>query len=1055
MKPLKLKLNNIGPFYGEHTLEFSELGEMYLICGKMGSGKTTIFDAITYALYGKLPGSRNLIGAKALFSDFASPDDLCQVDFTFEVKGKKYRILRNPPKNLEKKDSQEGKVAFFEIIKNNEELLISKKISEVDKSINQLIGLTDDEFSRIVLLPQGEFAAFLKQKSSEKQKTLAKLFPSEYYSKIIDQVKKINDDISTEKKVLQGQIANITEDFNPQTFENDIKNEKEEVEILKSKKTQVEKELSKIEKSLIEKNQEILKIKKTLSNKSELNELLLQENDVKEKNEKIQKGDKANKILPLLNSKNQREKQFNQLILELESTEQNLEEAKNLFDKAEIEKKDVPELSKKLEKEKINFEKLKSAIEKFSSLKKSKYQVEILLANKVELENQKKDLISKEEKIKEEIKFLEESTKNYLSMIEEKNLLNGTVEKFLELQKIYFEKKEYSEKSENLGKEILETEKLIKSNEEVLEEYKTQLEENKNKNSAFLLGKNLCENQPCPVCGSLHHPNIVKSSVDFKPLEEKIQIQEKNVEAQKTILEDKKNLLGQNQALLDVVLKNLKEKLPKLLLILEKNTFLKCKNPTVDFSSEIELEKLLLENRWSRDSLCSPNIVEPKAESLKIFKDAQNALEFELEKLNKMIQDKELAEENLKDVESQLERILENLPTVKTSLEVEKTKIVNIEEELSQIDFAEKVNFNLVNEDFFENEFEKTGNLIEELEEKIQILENNFNDSKSNYEKILSSKEVLVSQKEKRQKEKESASCDFEKALAESDFTSESEILSWVLDENVLLNLKKSVEDWQLKINGIRTLLSEEKDYEKNDLEAVEYQVEKMNSEKVKLTEEKSYVEEKFDLQNLKVATLEKAKINYDNNLAKQQEIFEKSEIYEKLYKALSGDNPKRTPFDAWYLGIFLEEITFYASRRLKKMTSNRYTMRLGEGSSKRGHTGLDIEIVDSYTKKARSVDTLSGGETFLASLSLALALTDTVQNKKGGIQLDSLFIDEGFGSLDESALESALQTLDEVRENRSVGIISHVSELKQRDFNRIEVEKSNFGSKICVKILN
>ena len=136
-----------------------------------------------------------LIGAKALFSDFASPDDLCQVDFTFEVKGKKYRILRNPPKNLEKKDSQEGKVAFFEIVKNNEELLISKKISEVDKSINQLIGLTDDEFSRIVLLPQGEFAAFLKQKSSEKQKTLAKLFPSEYYSKIIDHVTKINDDI--------------------------------------------------------------------------------------------------------------------------------------------------------------------------------------------------------------------------------------------------------------------------------------------------------------------------------------------------------------------------------------------------------------------------------------------------------------------------------------------------------------------------------------------------------------------------------------------------------------------------------------------------------------------------------------------------------------------------------------------------------------------------------------------------------------------------------------------------------------------------------------------
>ena len=175
--------------------------------------------------------------------------------------------------------------------------------------------------------------------------------------------------------------------------------------------------------------------------------------------------------------------------------------------------------------------------------------------------------------------------------------------------------------------------------------------------------------------------------------------------------------------------------------------------------------------------------------------------------------------------------------------------------------------------------------------------------------------------------------------------------------------------------------------------------------------------------------------------------------MYENLNNALSGRNPRDISFDAWYLGIFLSEITYYASLRLKKMTDNRYSMRLGEASNNRGRAGLDIEIVDNYTKKARSSDSLSGGETFLASLSLALALTDTVQNKKGGVQLDSLFIDEGFGSLDGDALESALATLDEIRENRNVGIISHVSELKQRDFNRIEVDKSQFGSSIKVKI--
>jgi len=737
-----------------------------------------------------------------------------------------------------------------------------------------------------------------------------------------------------------------------------------------------------------------------------------------------------------LNSKNQSENQFNQLILELEKTKNQLKNAEIDFNNAEKDHFQVKELSETLEKEKITEEKLKSADEKFKTLEKSREKLENLLLTEKKLESEKSEILPKITEIESNIKSINQKTENYVALLEEKNLSKEALEKFTELQNLYFENQDYLEKSKELTREILETEKLLLSNEELLEEYKNQFEESKNQNLAFILAEKLTENEPCPVCGSLHHPNIVKSSVDFKPLEGKIKIQEKNLEAQKKLLESQKNQQSQNEALEKSTSKKIEEKLSDSILIFTKNSSLIKNNPSVNFDDVENIKTLLSKNE------------------IKIFEENKVAIENELEKMNKLIQDKEISEKKLIEFQSQLNEILEKLPETKTSLEVEKTKIQSLEEELSNINLGKKIDIKVVSKDFFAKEYDLCKNTVLELEEKIENFQKRYNGAKSTYEKLISSTETLEKQKETRKSEKETAEKSFLESLEKSDFASEEDILNSVIDNRLLSELKNSVESWQLKINGLKTLLSEEKDYSEKDLERAENQIAELSKSKETLETEKSDFKEKLQNQSVKVATLENAKNEYDKNLAKQQEVFEKAEVYEKLCKALSGENPKKTPFDAWYLGIFLEEITFYASRRLKNMTENRYSLRLGDASNNRGFKGLDLEIVDSHTKKARSVDSLSGGETFLASLSLALALTDTVQNKKGGIQLDSLFIDEGFGSLDETALERALQTLDEVRENRSVGIISHVSELKQRDFNRVEIDKTTVGSSIRVKIL-
>ncbi|MBR6452363.1 MAG: N-acetylmuramoyl-L-alanine amidase [Lachnospiraceae bacterium] len=184
-----------------------------------------------------------------------------------------------------------------------------------------------------------------------------------------------------------------------------------------------------------------------------------------------------------------------------------------------------------------------------------------------------------------------------------------------------------------------------------------------------------------------------------------------------------------------------------------------------------------------------------------------------------------------------------------------------------------------------------------------------------------------------------------------------------------------------------------------------------------------------------------------------RQNLEEKSREYVALSKDLAGDNAKKISFESWILGVYLEEIAVHASRRLSRISDGRYSLHLktDRASGHQRYAGLDLEIFDANTGKKRPCDTLSGGETFFVSISLALALTDVVQSRSGGVQLDSLFIDEGFGSLDDVTLEKALTVLDEIRENRMIGIISHVGELKNRIHRRIEVTKNQNGSTITL----
>jgi len=200
------------------------------------------------------------------------------------------------------------------------------------------------------------------------------------------------------------------------------------------------------------------------------------------------------------------------------------------------------------------------------------------------------------------------------------------------------------------------------------------------------------------------------------------------------------------------------------------------------------------------------------------------------------------------------------------------------------------------------------------------------------------------------------------------------------------------------------------------------------------------------------LAALDSLKARADAIEAERAERSIEAGRLKKLADDLTGANPAKTSFDAWILGMYLEEITAFANERLVRMSEGRYRIMLN-GNYRKGNSlaGLELEVLDAHTGRARPTGTLSGGETFMTSISLALGLADSIQSRAGGVQLDAVFIDEGFGSLDESSLERAVGILDEIRGSRMVGLVSHVGELRDRIPNRLEVVKTGAGSEIRI----
>lgn len=955
MKPINIKISAFGPYKGLETVDFTKLGSngIFLITGDTGSGKTSLFDAICFALYNQPSGTNRTVDS--LRSDYADDETDTFVEFEFTHKENKYVIKRNVP--YKKKNRKTKTVAEATLIINDKDIITGVK--EVTNKIIEILGIDDKQFKQIAMIAQGEFLKLLFATSDERSKIFRKIFDTSIYYKISELLKekflKTKREYDDKNNILKNEIEHINwdKDISNLTILEIInllneENEKDKIIVLeeKEKRKKLDEKIELLIKDIeIKKNinADILNLKNKTSelNNLKLNydEMLLIKNDIK--------------LSELLNPLN---KELNLYENNLINNNKLKIEYENYLNEEEINLQKLKEKYLNLEQVKDQVKKDNIVLEKLKQNINIQKEIKLLNEEKEELKNCN-DILLKNKKEREEIQEYILNDKSYINLEKARDEDKVNKEKIKEYNDIiisYNDNLEYKEKLKlELENDIKNYE--IHNNEYVLEESKFL------RNQAGILAKELSPNKPCLVCGSKNHPSKAELINDVLSKEEL-----DNLKINLDLLNEKRNNSINNLNLINAKL------------------------------NEVDIEKI--------------NTEKTKLEAIK----------FDFDKLLndcKIFDQKKLTLNDLNN------SILKNEDDVK--------RYNNI---ISNLESLEKQIFN------FDINLEDLEKEINNNETYIKNITTSYNDLNSSIKEIKGKYDVVLSNIENETKNKEKVLNEINNIDKPTNLYNTNEIVIIKKENDNYFN------SYDILKTQIKQLEEKTKDKEISDID-------NLNNELLKLRIEKNNMNDdliiKYD-NNVKI---------YDSITLKFKEIESinrKYSNYKKLSDTANGNliGKNKIIFEHFVQASYFNEIIKNSNFRLDIMTNGQFELiRKEVATSLNDKVSLDLEIVDHYTGKIRSIKSLSGGESFKASLALALGLSDTIQNYAGGIVVETMFIDEGFGSLDSDSLEQALATLyDLTNGNRLIGIISHVSELKSRIDSKIYISKTANGSTIKIE---
>ncbi|SER00304.1 exonuclease SbcC [Butyrivibrio fibrisolvens] len=968
MRPLNLTISAFGPYKDETFIDFTKLGEkgMYLITGDTGAGKTTIFDAICFALYGEPSGSsRDPRMFRCKYSDAKVPT---YVELLFSYHGKEYRIRRNP--EYERPALRGGGTttqkadALLELPDGREAVT---KTSEVTKEVEKIIGLSKDQFTQIAMIAQGDFMKLLLSDTTERSKIFRQIFMTGRYQRLQEILKKeankAEDDYKLKSAIATEKIAQIqvrSEDQEEQkrflecsktdeieAFIDDIdKEDKEDLKLFSKKESELRKSLADLNRSIgvateRKKSEDLLNKNKAVLEKAKP-EYESAKEDLKNKAKDYKKSEP---LAIMISSEKENLSSYDKL----DETQNSILEAEKKLSALKKSKKELVNKAAELEKE-------------YAAKKKDQQKLKDVPARKIKAEEELGKIKNKGKDVQDIVVAI-------------KNEYPKEKEELLDLQKEY---QDQAKKYELIQREYESKNRLFLDAQ------------------AGILAEGLSEGEPCPVCGSTVHPHLAVLKQEV-PLQKDVDDVMNRAEKQRALMQKAVSRASAKKAevnkLFDTIIDDIKSYINKGI-IEDIEDEHKDKIEAIDNGDISRSEDKSIASdkgdvsRHEDKAGISSNISNIAAilsdeEELRSSKEKNeipaglsDSLGLEFDSLKKDLKDVTAVIKRLKEASDLLESLTSEIPAFEKSIK-----------EVSQMQ-----NENALSSKELETTI--TGLKVREKELKKSLT----------YE----SKEKALEHIKKLELEKEA----IDKAYKDADAKAR--------------DCEKKVQDLTGQIAALSKNLAKGKS---ENLEELEERRSDLNKEYTDNNKLLSLVKNRIDNnKELKTKLL---------SLGTELETLEHELTYKKIISQTANGNlsgKAKIMLETYIQRSFFDRIINRANVRFMTMSGGHYELVRRDEDNIKSQSGLELDVIDHYNGGTRSVRTLSGGESFMASLSLALGLSDEIQRSAGGIQLDTMFVDEGFGSLDDATLDQAISSLASLSEgNRLVGIISHVGELKER----------------------
>ncbi|WP_202710419.1 AAA family ATPase [Sporosalibacterium faouarense] len=1174
MKPKILKISGLNSFKEEQIIDFTELTNrgLFGIFGPTGSGKSTILDAITIALYGEISrGTKEYINTDA---------GKLYVSFEFESGSGKDRKSYKVERSIKQKDDggiSTDFVKFYSVDNDGEDGVIDK-VNEVKNEVTRIIGLTANDFTRSVVLPQGKFNEFLKLTGAERRDMLERVLGLSKYG--TELAKKIN----TSRKAKEEELNVLNGELNRYDDVSKVKLEefKTELSSVKSNGDELREEIKELDKKY-EKYQKVWELQ------NELKEYLAKEielkskaDDIKAKEEKLEKGKKANNVSPLITKfrgtkieLNKGENDLSELKKEMDILGSELSKLKIEYDKAfERKEKELNNLIEKqtniknaidLDKEASNLSlevdknqmKLKELKEAFDKLKKRELffndekarLVEIVndkekeieklsissdfrekLGYGVELEKRKKELSLN---IKDELStinsynlILQDQNKNLSDIntsLEKESMKFKEIEKEMEsliskepkdqsfiiskqrdIEKLIGEKKEVIELEEKIANALKERKSITSNREElnnsllILKEklvlkmkeeelLKAEIKEIEKNQQAIILSNQLEEGAPCPVCGSKDHPQKASMDDDVS-LEDKKELREAIIKKIRNLQNDINKLeleiksfdkdissLGEDIAKFKEKLEsrdskkldnqiNEEEKLVKQQ-INDLQTWTERINKNredLDDAKEVinglNNKKIALEEKIkslnerldeARDKMDNTKeelrVIDDKYNDVKVDLNVDNMIE-RMEKIQSNDKKVDRLEKELKEYRNKIKSLDNDKENIDSKINSINTELVQLESDtkgkLEQIENNKGKVFNICGKEDPKKYLSYVENLINEIRENEEVLREKKKSKENQLNKLQNDIIRLENNLENLNKQYTNLDGEIKSALVDNGFNSIKEAELWILEAKEIDSLDSTISDFKDQVRTIDNNISRINE-NLRDSSISEEGWKEIKENRANKKEIYNNIIEKMGQIKEKVVSMEKDLENVRELKSKVKKLQHTVDMLNDMSFLVRGNK-----FVEYVAINHLKYIAKEASKRLMEITNNRYALELDSKGN--------FIICDNYNGGVRrDCNTLSGGETFMTSLSLALALSTQIQ-LKGRTSLEFFFLDEGFGTLDNNLLEVVMSSLEKLyREDLCVGIISHVEELKNRVPVKLEVspaEAGVHGTKVEIK---